>query len=71
MDDLLSSDRVATAALTPQAAAWAGTLPEAFPGDRIDRLLYATALDLRVPFVTKDDRLRAAVAAIGSVPVVW
>ena len=67
----MGSDRIATAALTPQAAAWAGTLPEAFPGDPIDRLLYATALDLRVAFVSKDDRLRTAVAAIGSVAVVW
>ena len=71
ISDLLGSDRVATAALTPQAAAWAGTLPDGFPGDPIDRLLYATALDLRVPFVSKDDRLRTAVAAIGSVRVVW
>ena len=71
ISDLLTSDRIATAVLSPQAAAWAGSLSDGFPGDPIDRLLYATALDLRVPFVSKDDRLRVAVTAIGSVRVVW
>ena len=71
ISDLLSSDRIATAGLSPQAAAWAGSLSGGFPGDPIDRLLYATALDLRVPFVSKDDRLRVAVTDIGSVRVIW
>ncbi len=66
--DLLDGDRITTAQLTPEAAAWAGLLADSFPGDPIDRLLYGTAWDLRVPLVSKDDRLRAAA---GSVRVIW
>jgi PIN domain nuclease of toxin-antitoxin system len=45
--------------LTPLAAVAAGELPEDFPGDPVDRLLYATAVELRAPLLTKDRRLRA------------
>jgi PIN domain nuclease of toxin-antitoxin system len=67
--DLLGSDRIASARLTPEAAAWAGSLAGSFPGDPIDRLLYGTAWDLRVPLVSKDDRLRAAAGS--RVRVIW
>jgi PIN domain nuclease of toxin-antitoxin system len=68
---LLGQPRMATATLTPEAAAWAGDLPTDFPGDPIDRLLYATARDLRVPIVSKDEPLRAYAARAGEVDVVW
>ena len=64
--------RVAPAQLSATAATWAGTLdPTRFPGDPIDRLLYATALDLRVPLVTKDTRLTDYAMAAGDVDVIW
>ena len=60
------------APLSPAAAAWAGTLgPGSFPGDPIDRMLYATALDLRVPLVTKDERLRRLRRRAGDVDALW
>jgi PIN domain nuclease of toxin-antitoxin system len=69
--DLLAGERIAEAPLTPEAAAWAGGLASEFPGDPIDRLLYGTARDLRVPLITKDDRLRAAADALADVRVIW
>jgi PIN domain nuclease of toxin-antitoxin system len=69
--DLLATDRIVTAPLSPEAATWAGSLDEAFPGDPIDRLLYATARDRRVPMVSKDERLRAFAASRRDVDVIW
>ena len=69
--DLLAGEGIATAALSPEAAAWAGTLGDAFPGDPIDRLLYASAWDHRVPLVTKDERLRTFARTIRDVDVIW
>jgi len=69
--DLLATERIASAALTPEAAAWAGGLASTFPGDPIDRLLYGTARDLRVPLVTKDDRMHAAAGSFGDVRIIW
>jgi PIN domain nuclease of toxin-antitoxin system len=69
--DLLGQPRMTTAVLTPEAAAWAGDLAPDFPGDPIDRLLYATARDLRLPLVTKDERLRSYAARSGEVELVW
>jgi len=64
--------RVEPAPLSAAAAAWAGMLdPGLFPGDPIDRMLYATALDLRIPLVTKDERLSSYARAAGDVDVVW
>lgn len=69
--DLLRGERIASAPLTPEAAAWAGGLAATFPGDPIDRLIYGTARDLRVPLVTKDDRLRTAAESFGGVRIIW
>jgi PIN domain nuclease of toxin-antitoxin system len=69
--DLLAQPRISTAPLTPEAAAWAGDLDDAFPGDPFDRLLYATARDLRLPIVSKDERLRAYAAQSKDVQFVW
>ncbi|HJW21273.1 MAG TPA: PIN domain-containing protein, partial [Candidatus Limnocylindrales bacterium] len=71
VQDLLRDPRIVAAPLGPEAAAWAGTLGSDFPGDPIDRLLYATARDHRVPFISKDERLRAYVGARGDVEIVW
>jgi PIN domain nuclease of toxin-antitoxin system len=71
MRDVLGMDRLALAPLTPEAATWAGSLDETFPGDPIDRLLYATARDLRLPLVSKDERLRAFAARKRDVQIIW
>ena len=69
--DLLLVERLAVANLSPEAAMWAGQLEERFPGDPIDRLLYAIARDLRVPLVTKDAALRGFAQSAGHVAVIW
>jgi PIN domain nuclease of toxin-antitoxin system len=68
---LLQGDRISPAPLTPEAGAWAGQLPGSFPGDPIDRLLYATARDHRVRFVSKDEHLRAFARTSREVDVIW
>ena len=69
---LFQLDRIEAATLSPSAAGWAGQIDAArFPGDPIDRLLYATAMDLRVPFVTKDERVTEFADATGGVEIVW
>lgn len=69
--DVLRQPRVETAPLSVEAAAWAGNLDHGFPGDPIDRLLYATSRDLRVPLISKDDGLRDFAAKSGEVSVIW
>lgn len=71
VQDLLREDRIDVAPVTPEAAAWAGGLGDAFAGDPVDRLLYATARDLRIALVSKDDRLREFAALAGDVRVIW
>lgn len=69
--DLYSEERVDQAPLDPRAATAAGLLPDEFPGDPADRLLYATARELVVPFVTKDARIRRFARRSRVVQVVW
>ncbi len=72
IDKLLRMPRVSLAPLTSEAAVWAGQLDRAtFPGDPIDRLIYASAHDLRIPLVTKDEQLRAYAARAQDIDVVW
>lgn len=52
------SGYVRTTPLTPAIAATAAALPEAFPPDPADRLIYATAIENGWRLVTKDRRLR-------------
>ncbi len=52
------SSRVRTAGVTTAIADTAVALAESFPGDPADRLIYATALELGVPLVTKDGAMR-------------
>lgn len=69
--DLFAEDRVAVAPLSVEAAVLAGTFDDSFPGDPIDRLLYATALDQRLRFVSKDERLRGYARRTGDLEIVW
>jgi PIN domain nuclease of toxin-antitoxin system len=43
--------------LTDEIAVAAGRLPESFPGDPVDRIVYATAVALRTKLVTRDRRI--------------
>lgn len=56
LDEL--SAHVLTIGVTPAIADIAVTLPESFPGDPADRLIYATAVEHGWQLVTKDRRLR-------------
>jgi len=49
---------VRTVTTTPAIAATAVELPETFPGDPADRIIYATAVEHGWQLVTKDQRLR-------------
>jgi PIN domain nuclease of toxin-antitoxin system len=71
VQDLMGVPGVSIAPLSPEAAAWAGDLPDNFPGDPIDRMLYATSRDLRVPLVSKDEALRGFARAATDVQIVW
>lgn len=55
----LARDRVVTLELDSPAAVEAALLDRrSFPGDPVDRIIYATARANRARLVTKDDRLR-------------
>ena len=56
LDEL--SAHVLTVGVTPAIADTAVALPESFPGDPADRLIYATAIEHGWHLVTKDRRLR-------------
>lgn len=49
---------VRTIGVTPAIATAAVSLPESFPGDPADRLIYATAIENGWRLVTKDRKLR-------------
>ena len=53
------ADGLQTLGVTPAIAATAVSLPSAFPGDPVDRLVYATAVEHGCLLVTKDRRLRS------------
>ncbi|MGI9120313.1 MAG: type II toxin-antitoxin system VapC family toxin [Acidimicrobiales bacterium] len=70
--DLLSGEHVSLAPLSAQAAVGAALLPSvSFPGDPADRLLYATARELVVPFVTKDGQIRDYARQAKDVRTLW
>jgi PIN domain nuclease of toxin-antitoxin system len=69
--DLLA-EGIAVADLKQRAALDAGSWsPDEFPGDPADRLIYATARDLRVPLVSKDERMHDVAGRRGDVKVIW
>ena len=53
----LADDRVEELPLTAEIAIEAGRLPETFPGDLIDRVVYATAAVVGSRLVTGDRRI--------------
>lgn len=55
----LAVDRVVPLDLDPDSAVAAALLPDGFPGDPGDRIIYATARSHDAPLLTKDRRLRA------------
>ncbi len=53
----LAADRVEPIPLTAEIALDAAMLPDSFPGDPADRIIYATAAALGAGLVTRDARL--------------
>jgi PIN domain nuclease of toxin-antitoxin system len=56
---VLADERVAELPLTVDVALEAGRLPEAFPGDPVDRIVYATAVATGSRLVTRDRSITA------------
>ena len=53
----LADPRVEEIPLTSEIALAAGELPESFPGDPVDRVIYATSRATGSPLVTRDRRI--------------
>jgi PIN domain nuclease of toxin-antitoxin system len=53
----LSAPGIEPVSLTAEIATEAGRLPDTFPGDPIDRVVYATATSLGSKIVTRDRRI--------------
>lgn len=53
-----------TLTITPAIAETAVSLPDSFPGDPADRLIYATAVEHGLTLVSKDNRLRRHSASV-------
>ena len=49
---------VRTLPITPAVAARAASLPNAFPKDPFDRLVFATAVEYGIRLVTRDEAIR-------------
>jgi PIN domain nuclease of toxin-antitoxin system len=62
LDQLAAGVRTLT--ITPAIAETAASLPDSFPGDPADRLIYATAVEHGLPLVSKDSRLRRHSASV-------
>ncbi len=56
---VMAAPRVEEHALSGEIAAEAGRLPDGFPGDPVDRIVYATATWLGARLVTRDRRITA------------
>lgn len=69
--DLMDVGTVALAALSPQAATGAALLGSDFPADPADRLLYSTARELNVPFLSKDVAIQDYARTSRDVKVIW
>lgn len=70
--DLFTDEQVVEAPLTSQAAVNAGLLSEAgHKGDPADAMLYCTAIDMGIPLISKDGRLRAFAREDRRAKVVW
>lgn len=72
VDDVLAQERVALAPLSAQAAVDAALLRAgSFGGDPADAMLYATAREAGVPFVTRDERIHEHARTAKDVRVIW
>ena len=70
--DVLRDERMLSASLAPSGAMLAGRLPGlGFEGDPADAMLYATAMQERVPLVTKDQRIRLFAADRKDIHTLW
>ena len=70
--DVLRDERLMSVMLSPSAAMFAGRLTaEGFAGDPVDAMIYATAMQERVPLVTKDQRIRLFAAGRKDIETVW
>jgi PIN domain nuclease of toxin-antitoxin system len=54
----LGGPAIEASAVTPEIAVAAGSLPDDFPGDPADRLIYATAIAAGAALVTRDATIR-------------
>jgi PIN domain nuclease of toxin-antitoxin system len=67
VDHALVRPKIELLPFTPAAAIRAAGLDGSFPGDPADRFIVGTALELKVPIVTKDSRI----TDWGRVEVIW
>ncbi|HEX5479689.1 MAG TPA: PIN domain-containing protein [Dehalococcoidia bacterium] len=63
------SEQIRTVGLTPAIGETAAALPDAFPRDPIDRIIYATAIEHGWRLVSKDERMRSFAGARQT--IVW
>jgi PIN domain nuclease of toxin-antitoxin system len=63
----LERPKIELLAFTPAAAIRAAGLGGSFPGDPADRFIVATALEMRVPVITRDERI----TNWGQVETIW
>lgn len=62
MDDLLSEQNVSVVAIDSRIAERSTSIAQNFHGDPADQLIAATAIELNVPVITADERLRKSPA---------
>ena len=55
----LALPKISLVPLSPEISIASASLGERFHGDPADRMIVATAMELRVPVVTKDERIRS------------
>ncbi len=67
VDHALERPKIELLPFTPAAAIRAAGLGGSFPGDPADRFIVGTALELRVPVVTRDQRI----TDWGHVETIW
>jgi PIN domain nuclease of toxin-antitoxin system len=67
LKEALMWDTVELQPLTPEIAVRSARLPAAFPQDPSDRQIAATAIELDLPLVTRDRKLRGS----GAVRCIW
>ena len=70
VNDVLAAERLALADLTASVAVAAAELSD-FHGDPADRIIVATARELRVPLLTKDRLIHAYADKASAPTVIW